>query len=44
MQPRMADEYGAFSGMRIGRGDQVLEEKLPQCHLVHHKSHTILYI
>jgi hypothetical protein len=33
------DECGAISGMKIGRGTEVLGESLPQCHVVHHKSH-----
>jgi hypothetical protein len=36
----MLDEYGAFGGMRIGRGTDVLGENLPQCHFVHHKFHV----
>jgi hypothetical protein len=34
----MIDEYGAFGGMRMGRGTEVLGENLPQCHFVYHKS------
>jgi hypothetical protein len=34
------DEYGAVGGLRIGRGTEILGENLPQCHIVHHKSHT----
>jgi hypothetical protein len=33
------DECGAVGGMRIGRGNEILGENLPQCHFVHHKSH-----
>jgi hypothetical protein len=32
-------ECGAVGGMRIGREIEVLGEKLPQYHFVHHKSH-----
>jgi hypothetical protein len=34
--------YGAFAGMIIGRGNKVLEEKLPHCYFVLHKSHMTL--
>jgi hypothetical protein len=30
---------GEFGGIKIGRGNQVLGESLPQRHFVHHKSH-----
>jgi hypothetical protein len=33
------DECGAIGGMRIGRGNEVLGENLPQCHFVYHKSY-----
>jgi hypothetical protein len=33
------DECGAFGGMRIGRGTEVLGESLPQYYFVHHKPH-----
>jgi hypothetical protein len=34
------DDYcGTVGGMRIGKGNEVLLEDLPQCHFVHHKSH-----
>jgi hypothetical protein len=36
------DECGAVSGMRFGRGTEVLGEHMPQYHLVHHKSHMNL--
>jgi hypothetical protein len=35
----MIDEYGAFGGMRIGKGNGSILRNLPQCHLVHYKSH-----
>jgi hypothetical protein len=31
-------EYGAVGG-KIGKGNKVQGEKLPQCHFVHHKCH-----
>jgi hypothetical protein len=30
---------GEFGGRKIGKGNQVLGENLPQRHFVHHKSH-----
>jgi hypothetical protein len=33
------DECGTVDGMRIGRGNRILGENLPQCHFVYHKSH-----
>jgi hypothetical protein len=30
-------DCGAIGGMKIGRGNQVLGENLPQHHFVHHK-------
>jgi hypothetical protein len=32
-------DYGAISGMKIGRGHQVLGENLLQRHFDHHKSY-----
>jgi hypothetical protein len=32
-------DCGAIGGIKIGRGNEVLGEKLPQCHFVNHKSH-----
>jgi hypothetical protein len=32
-------EYGAVGGMRLAGKTEVLGEKLPQCHFVHHKCH-----
>jgi hypothetical protein len=34
------DECGAVGGMRIVGETEVLRENMPQCHFVHHKSHT----
>jgi hypothetical protein len=34
------DECRAIGGMTIGRGTELLGGSLPQCHDVHHKSHT----
>jgi hypothetical protein len=33
----MVDEYGAISGMEIGKGTEVLGVSVPQCYCVHHK-------
>jgi hypothetical protein len=32
-------ECGAVGGMRLGRGNKILGENLPQCQFVHHISH-----
>jgi hypothetical protein len=32
----MINEYGAFGGMRIGRGTEVLGENMLQYHFAHH--------
>jgi hypothetical protein len=41
-QPQMIDDgdCGTISGKKIGGGTEVLKENQPQCHFVHHKSHT----
>jgi hypothetical protein len=36
---RMLNEYVAVVGMRIGRGNRVIGEDLPQCNVIHYKSH-----
>jgi hypothetical protein len=33
------DECGAVSGMKIGRGTEVLGENLSKCYFVYHKFH-----
>jgi hypothetical protein len=38
----MINVYEAFSGMKIGRGNNVLEENLPHCYFVRRKSHMTL--
>jgi hypothetical protein len=38
-------DCGAFGGMKIGMGIEVLGENLLQRHFVHHKSHmTLKYV
>jgi hypothetical protein len=32
-------DCGEIGGMKIGRGNRILRENLPQRHFVHHKSH-----
>jgi hypothetical protein len=33
------DDCEAIGGMKIGRGNRIFRENLPQCHFVHYKSH-----
>jgi hypothetical protein len=35
----MINEYGAVGGMKLAGESEVLGEHMPQCHLIHHKSH-----
>jgi hypothetical protein len=36
---RVINKYGTVDGMRIGKGTEILGEKLTPSHCVYHKSH-----
>jgi hypothetical protein len=38
IEAKMINVYGAISGMRIGRRNELLGENQPQCHFFHHIS------